>query len=258
MSAGGDGIIDTIPLVELAQVRDTRVPFVPRRFRLGGRLELPNSSLIERTPFLTCVLCGGLIINEQPNQEHPLPQWLHNFAGEVGDRKANAFNVLKNANPTWRQLCLASHGSCNSKFGRKVEEPVITPFKSVVAGGRVTWMELDAIFDWLDKIKASAAHMALALRGHDLLMSYDEISFPNRRVGLYDRLAIIFRIDDPTIQLDLWHCLHEGFLSTPSSLVLRVRDLVIVYTRFRTHCHDHGASDSSSFGGLARWQSCSG
>jgi hypothetical protein len=189
MSFGGEGLIGGEITVEVARPVAEGRGFIPKRFEMGGRLGIEDSAAIRTTVFSTCVLCGGIIINEPRNDEHPLPQWLHRYAGNSGDSPAGAFKIGKTTAPTWRQLCLASHQSCNSTFASKLENPVIKPFKHVVEGGRVTWSDLDLIFDWLDKVKASAALMGAAVDGHRTILGYDEISFPNKRIGVFDRIA---------------------------------------------------------------------
>ncbi|RUX12122.1 hypothetical protein EOA27_20495 [Mesorhizobium sp. M2A.F.Ca.ET.037.01.1.1] len=223
-------MIDVTPLVEVARPAGENLPFIPRRFQAGGRLEIADSAGIQNTFITTCVLCGGVIAGEEASLEHPLPQWLHKYAGDVGERKASAFRVSETIQPTWRQLSLNSHKECNRLFARKIEDPSITAVKAMVDGGRLTWTQLDAAFDWLDKIKSASAHMATALRGHNIRLGYGDISFPNKRVGAFDRLAIIYRISDGRPPLDLWDCLNDGFLTTPSAITLRVKDLVIVYS----------------------------
>lgn len=228
MSTGGDGVVAGRPWVEVARPAVERMDFIPRRYRAGGRLQIDDSPGIQGTHLITCVLCGGLLLDERSNDEHPLPQWLHRLAADAGEELAVAFSTSQSINPTWRQLCLKAHETCNSMFARKIETPVVSPFKAILTGGRITWTELDALFDWLDKVRVSAAHMAVALRGHNLRLGYDELSYPNRRIGAFDRLALFFRVTDSNPPLDLWDCLSDGFLTTPSALALKVRDLVII------------------------------
>ncbi|WP_141245418.1 hypothetical protein [Mesorhizobium sp. WSM4313] len=222
-------MIDTTPLVEVARPAGENLQFIPRRFQAGGRLQIADSVGIQNTFISTCVLCGGVIVGEEATLEHPLPQWLHKYAGDMGDRKASAFRVSETIQPTWRQLSLSSHKECNRLFARKLEDPSITAIKAMVEGRRLTWTQLDAAFDWLDKIKSASAHMAIALRSHNLRLGYEDISFPNKRVGAFDRLALIYRLSEGTPPLDLWDCLNDGFLTTPTAITLRVKDLVIVY-----------------------------
>lgn len=229
MSVGGDGIVNNAPLVEVSRPAWENLRFIPRRFRAGGRLEISDSVGIRSTRLTTCVLCGGLIVDDDSTSEHPLPQWLHRYVGSVGDTKATAFYVSSNLQPTWRQLCLDAHRECNRIFARKVEDPAISGIKCMVEGKRVTSTQIDAVFDWLDKVKSASAHMAVALHGHGIQIEYDEICFPNRRIGAFDRLAIIFRVTDLGPDLNLWECLNEGFLSTPSAIALKIRNLIIVY-----------------------------
>ena len=133
------------------------------------------------------------------------------------------------ANSVLHFLCDAKHKKCNTEFARKIEEPVISPINRLTAGGRVTWSEIDAIFDWLDKIKSSSALMGAALGGHSLQLNYYETSFPNLRIGAFDRIGIFFRVTDKIIYLDLLDFLNYSFLSTPSAMLLRIKDLMIVY-----------------------------
>jgi hypothetical protein len=100
--------------------------------------------------------------------------------------------------------------------------------KSMVDGARVTGEELDRVLDWLDKVRASAVHMATAFSGHGLVLQYDDRAFPNWRIGLYDRAAFFFRVDKYQDALDLWECMDPGFLTTPGALAIRIKDLVIV------------------------------
>ncbi|MCP3466998.1 hypothetical protein [Bradyrhizobium sp. CCGUVB23] len=228
MSAGGDGIVGVEPLVEVALPAGVDAPFIPRRFRAGGRLNVQDSPNIQSTRLVTCVLCGGVIADGDSTLEHPLPQWLHRFAGDVGGKSARSF-VVGSKESTWRQLCLDAHRKCNTEFGRRIENPTINSLKAIVEGKTLTWSQVDAVFDWLDKVKSSTAHMGIALQGHRTRLGYDNLSFPNVRTGAFDRLALFFRISDTTSSLDLWECLNEGFLTTPSAIALRIKDLVIVY-----------------------------
>ncbi|WP_156022594.1 hypothetical protein [Sphingobium indicum] len=229
MSMGGDGVIDERPWVEAARHASENLSFIPRRFQVGGRLQIADSPAVRSTIFPSCVLCGGLITNNDATLEHPLPQWLHRMAGNVSENRVEVFNSDEHKQPTWRQLCLVSHRSCNAKFARKIEDPVISPIKRLTAGGRVTWTEIDAIFDWLDKIKSASSLMGAALDGHSVQLGYYETSFPNFRIGAFDRLAIFFRVTDNVIPLDLLDFLNRSFLSTPSAMLIRIKDLMIVY-----------------------------
>lgn len=229
MSKGGDGVIDTETMVEAARLFDNGAKFITRRFQMGGKLNISDSTSIKSTLFTTCVLCGGIIHDKNQTQEHPLPQWLHRYAGDVNENKAEAFRIENNVEPTWRQLCLASHSQCNAQFARKIEDPAKSAVTSIVEGGRVTSFQLDLMFDWLDKVKSASSHMGVALRGHDIRMKYSKISFPNRRIGAFDRVAIFFRVDDVNPSLDLWDCLDDAFLSTPSVIILKIKDLIVVY-----------------------------
>ncbi len=229
MSVGGDRIVDVVPSVLAAWQPSAHLPFIPRRFQAGGRLGVVNGPISESLPFTTCVLCGGLIQDNDHDFEHPLPQWLHRFADDVGDARAPSFGYSGASQPTWRQLCLSSHKTCNKQFARRLEDPVISPIKALVDGGSITSTEVDVIFDWLDKVKAASAHMGTALRGNELLLGYEGVSFPNDRIGMFDRLALFFRVEGAKSTLDLWDCLGEGFLTTPSAIVLQIKDLVIIY-----------------------------
>ncbi|MBA4754008.1 MAG: hypothetical protein H2050_04145 [Sphingobium sp.] len=229
MSMGGDGVITERPWVEGARHASENLPFIPRRFQVGGRLQIADSPAVRTTISPSCVLCGGIIANEDATLEHPLPQWLHRMAGNVSENRVEIFSSDEQKQPTWRQLCLASHKKCNTEFARKIEEPVISPINRLTAGGRVTWSEIDAIFDWLDKIKSSSALMGAALGGHSLQLNYYETSFPNLRIGAFDRIGIFFRVTDKIIYLDLLDFLNYSFLSTPSAMLLRIKDLMIVY-----------------------------
>lgn len=230
MSVGGDGVVEDEYLVEVARPAEEDIGFIPRRFRAGGRLGIVDHQGIQSTVLISCVLCGRLLLDHEANDEHPLPQWLHRYAGDVGERRAWNFKGSNEAPPTWRQLCLASHKKCNSAFAHKIEKPAISVLKQIVEGGRVTWTQLDALFDWLDKVRSSSAHMAAAVLGHKFRLGYDEFSFPNRRIGAFDRTLAIFKTSSPPQMLNLWDCLSDGFLSTPSSIALQVKDYVFVFT----------------------------
>ncbi len=229
MSAGGDGIIDFEPLIEVARPNGSVPDFIPRRFEMGGRLKITDAAGIQDTPLKTCVLCGGLILDHESSMEHPLPQWLHRYCEDAGEMAAPWFETTNRENPTWRQLCLRSHKICNSTFDKKIERPAKSSIHRIFEGKNLTWSDIDSVFDWLDKVKSSSAHMATAIKGHGNVLSYSEISFPNKRVGAFDRIAIFFRISDYDTPLDMWECFSDGFLTTPSSIILRIKDLIIVY-----------------------------
>lgn len=228
MSLGGDGIVGVEPFVELALPAGVDTPFIPRRFRSGGRLNVQDTPNIRKTRLVTCVLCGGVIVDGDTTVEHPLPQWLHRYCDDVGERSATSFAV-GGKQPTWRQLCLDAHRECNTLFARRIEEPTIHSLKAIVEGKVLTWSQIDTVFDWLDKVKTSTAHMGTALQGHSTQLEYHEFSFPNLRIGAFDRLALFFRVSNVTSALDLWECLNLAFLTTPTAIALRIKDLVIVY-----------------------------
>ncbi|OWV76809.1 hypothetical protein ATY76_02320 [Rhizobium sp. R339] len=98
----------------------------------------------------------------------------------------------------------------------------------MVGGGMVYAQQIDVVFDWLDKVRSSSAHMATAFTGHGLVLDYRHTHFPNWRIGLSDRAAIFFRVEKYEEPLDLWDCMDRGFLFTPGALAIRIKDLVIL------------------------------
>jgi hypothetical protein len=231
MSYGGSRVIDVEYATEgPLQRADDGGNFILRRFETGGRLKIKHSKHIRKASMATCVLCGNPIGREQSNYEHPLPQWLYKIAGEeISEFKPGSLKVSTKIEPTWRQLCLKAHTVCNSKFAENIEFPARSSLKSILAGERITWSDLDRLFDWLDKVKSTAAHMATALLSHAFRFEYGEHCFPNRRIGLFDRLALFFRVSDKSPKLELWDCLTRAFRTTPSAIILMINDLVIVY-----------------------------
>lgn len=228
MSFGGDGIPGIEPGVQIISDGWTDLGFVPRRFRVGGRFEVEDGPRAKAIPLHTCVLCGGLILHDDEwDYEHPFPKWVHRLAGDVGENRS-AFIHLRGNIPTWRQLELAAHRTCNQLFARYIEDPARNAVKTMVEGGQVAGQQIDAVLDWLDKVRTSSAHLATAFMGHGLVLNYEKWHFPNWRIGLFDRAAFFFRIDKYTEALDLWECGFEAFLTTPGALILRIKDLVIV------------------------------
>ncbi|MEY9531198.1 hypothetical protein [Sinorhizobium fredii] len=227
MSLGGDGVPGIERgLQEIALCRD--LSFIPRRFRVGGRMEIKDGPRSREIPTDTCVLCGSLILDEQRNYEHPFPRWVHRLAGDAGELRSTAVRTAAGEMPTWRQLELSAHSNCNSLFARHIENPARQAIISMVEGGSITSSQMDAVLDWLDKVRSSSAHMATAFSGHGLLLDYHYHSFPNWRIGKFDRAAMFFRINRYSSPLDLWDCMDEGFLTTPGALVLRIKDLIMV------------------------------
>lgn len=228
MSFGGEGL----PGIErgLRFISDgwSDLGFVPRRFRVGGRYKVVDGPRASAVSLHTCVLCGSLILpEEQWDYEHPFPKWVHRLAGDVGNNRS-AFGYLEGQIPTWRQLELAAHERCNQLFAKHIEDPARNAVKTMVEGGRVAGQQIDAVLDWLDKVRTSCAHLATAFMGHGLVLDYDDWHFPNWRIGLFDRAAMFFRVDRYPEPLDIWECGIEGFLTTPGALILRIKDLVIV------------------------------
>ncbi len=222
MSWGGDGVLVGEPLLEVLPQAGSDVDFPIRRFEAGGRMRIVDGPRSKKARFVTCVLCGGVITDANSTFEHPLPQWLLRYCGKSGDTPAASFAVGVDRKPTWRQLCLKSHSNCNAQFARRVEDPAISPFKRIVEGGTLSSNDIDLVFDWLDKVKISACHMGVAIQSHKLNMAYNDHSFANKRVGAYDRFMILFRLSVDESKIDLWDCLHEGFLTTPSSIIMRI------------------------------------
>lgn len=228
MTLGGGGVPGIERGWEVVASRDPDLRFIPRRFQVGGRFSVEDNERARNVRFNSCVLCGGIMHRGDMNFEHVLPQWLHRLAGDVGERTSNTIPVAAGRRPTWRQLELGSHKNCNSLFAKYIENPAKTAISSMVNGDTVTNNQLDAVLDWLDKVVAAAAHMGLAFTGHHLTLKYGDHSFPNWRIGAWDRAAMFFRTTDYEDSLSLWDCTGAGFLTTPSALVLQIKDLVIV------------------------------
>jgi hypothetical protein len=226
MSFGGDGVLG-YEVPEILHLEGNTLPFIPRRLQAGGRLLIEEPIRISHVPLRTCCLCGGIIKDDASNYEHPLPQWLHRYT-DLAEQPSNSFQQASGIVPTWRQLSLLSHTSCNSQFERLVERPAIGPLKNAVEGGSLSSSDFDRLFDWCDKVIGSAALMGAAINGQRTTLGYEAHNFPNKRIGAFDRIGIFFRVRDK-IDLDLWHCTNEAFLSTPSSIALQVKDLIMVY-----------------------------
>jgi len=228
MSFGGDGLPGIEPGAQIISDGSEDLGFVPRKFLPGGRFKVEDGARVAAVPLHTCVLCGSLILpNHSSNFEHPFPRWVHRLAGDVGEHRSS-FLQFDGEIPTWRQLELAAHETCNALFAKYIEDPARSAIKTMVDGGRVTSQQIDAVLDWLDKLRTSAAHLATAFKGHGLMLNYSPWHFPNWRIGLLDRAAMFFRIDEYRDPLDLWECMFEGFQTTPGALCLRIKDLVIV------------------------------
>lgn len=226
---GGDGVIQDSP-TNAAAFGDLDDSVWPRRyFKLGGRLKQRDAlkSRVKRSH--TCVLCGEPLGCAPTNLEHPLPQWLHRFAGEASEDRPLSFRAPGLGSPTWRQLCLASHQTCNSEFERRIERPAMGPLKTIVKGGTLSWSDLDRVFDWFDKVMSAGAHMGTALTEHRSNFLYLQTNFPHKRVGLFDRLAIFFKMTGPDDGLELGHLLNDGFLTTPSAMLLTIGNTGIIY-----------------------------
>jgi len=228
MSFGGEGIPGIEPGARIISGIETDLGFIPQRFLVGGRFKVEDGARAKTIPLHTCVLCGGLILKDDEwNYEHPFPRWVHRLAGDVGEEKS-AFVQLIGGVPTWRQLELAAHRVCNDLFAKYIEDRARNTIKTMVEGGFVTAQQIDFVLDWLDKIRTSAGHLATAFTGHGLSLRYEEYHFPNRRIGLFDRVAIFYRVRDYPGPLHIWECMHPGFLTTPSALAVQIKDLVIL------------------------------
>ncbi|MBY5561732.1 hypothetical protein [Rhizobium leguminosarum] len=247
MSLGGGGVPGIEEPYIAVHSAGNDLPWVPWIFKPGGRVEVTNSPSTTRSFGHSCVLCGGVIFDDNWNYEHPLPQWVHRMAGDAGERRSGIIRSDGALSPTWRQLCLASHRSCNSLFAKYIENPARSGLSAMVDGGVVTSTQIDAILDWLDKVRSASAHMATAFTGHPNVLRYIPQSFPNRRIGAWDRAAMFFRIDKYREPLDLWDCNHPAFLSTPSALILRIKNLIIV-----TVSNNYMLTDAFGLGGAVR------
>lgn len=232
MSFGGSGVVDTLPCVDVSNPFYSQFEMVPRRFEAGGRLKIFDHAGIQNTTGITCVLCGGLISTQESSLEHPLPQWLMKYAGDSSELCAASFFTRDGTAATWRQLCLKSHKYCNETFATKIENPAIKSIKSIVEGRSLTGQQVDIVFDWFDKIKSTIVHMTTALDGHHNSFLDSDVSFPNRRVGLFDRKISIFKVDEKYPSLEVSECSNEGFRGTPSAIALKIYDTIMVYSSY--------------------------
>lgn len=229
MRYGGDGVIDHDDFVSDHHIRGFKFQGQRKKFEIGGRLSIKEYSKTNENLNTSCVLCGGILYGDDHDMEHPLPQWLHSYAENVADRRASSFWFNRYSIPTWRQLELAAHRSCNQQFAKKIERPAMTAIKSIVEGRRVTADQLQMVMNWMDKIKSSVSHMSVALSGNILELYYNDFHFPDRRIGLHDRFMIAFRCSGYRESLDLWECVSESFVTTPAVFGLQIKDLILVY-----------------------------
>jgi hypothetical protein len=176
-----------------------------------------------------CLLCGSLIINEPVNDEHPVPSWLMRDTG-TKDAFFRELMLGDNNIPARGDFSFQAHQHCNSEFGRLLEEKVKPDLNKILDGGILGEAQIDRFLDWLDKVRATVHISVLQAEGRLENYGVQKHNFPNKRVGLHDRMAFFFRVQmrDEIQGLQIEAPQNRGFQSTPTALVLRVKDLVIV------------------------------
>lgn len=137
----------------------------PRRLRDGKRLGLPRSADADSVADETCLLCGREILStDEVDEEHPLPQWLQKLTDTKGSPTWEL--VLPDvASPLRKDFAFDAHKSCNSAFGRSIEEPASEVMRAILSGSTARARDIDVLLDWLDKIRSNGSSRYAAKRG---------------------------------------------------------------------------------------------
>lgn len=167
-----------------------------------------------------CIFCGGKPQNK--NKEHVIPQWLSKYLGRYKDI-CDLTGVTDKKIP-FSGLTFPACEKCNS-VDSKLEGEAKIIVEKMMAGQSATGAEINILLDWFDKLR-----VGLWLGQMMLKKNIDEIDpnfYINDRIGAYDRMLIIERIDGVGNGLGLCGNYTEMFMWAPSVFQIWFNDVLI-------------------------------
>jgi hypothetical protein len=174
-----------------------------------------------------CVFCGGP--PQDKNKEHVIPLWLIEMTGKP-DRVAN-FGIDFNKEPisprkfAFNSLVFPACSACNERFG-ELETRIKPIVERLLAHRPVGSYDFMLLLDWLDKVRVGLwlGYLYLDKNSMGIRPSFHILS----RLGRFDRMVSIFRIDDAGLGLTFAGPHFKSYQLSPTCLGLRVNQLCFV------------------------------
>lgn len=174
-----------------------------------------------------CVFCG-----EPPqakNKEHILPKWLIEMTGDPSriatfgvDFNKETFDLRKFA---FDSFTFPACEACNTRFG-ELETRVKPIFVRLLSNKPLASDDLILLLDWLDKVRVGLWLGYLYLDKNP--MGINPSFHINSRIGRFDRMVSILRIEDGGVGLSFAGPEFKVYQLSPTCFGIRVNGLCLV------------------------------
>ena len=174
-----------------------------------------------------CVFCG-----EKPqakNLEHVLPYWLLELTGDptrtVRFSPKLFDEPVKDRAFSFNAFAFPACESCNTSFSA-LESKAKSVISKILANADVSAVEFSTLLNWFDKVRIGLWLAFIYLDKNPLGVSpHFHIA---RRIGIHDRMLLIFKTDMPAKLLNFMGCDTLFFRYTPSCFLLRINAYAFV------------------------------
>lgn len=166
-----------------------------------------------------CVFCGEEPVDK--NKEHIIPQWLIKYTGDPNRITLLGKKGGKEIKFPWLNFVFPACEDCNSNFG-EIESAIQPILVKLDYEKSVTHDEINLFLDWLDKIRIG---MWL---GHAMLQKkdFEPNFFINSRVGVKDRLCLIYKLNDSEQGIGIIGTDTPVFEHTPSCFSIIINNMI--------------------------------
>jgi hypothetical protein len=182
-----------------------------------------------------CVFCGEA--PQDKNKEHVLPNWLIEMTGNP--KRVATFGIDFTKKPfaprkfAFDSLVFPACSACNARFG-KLEQSIKPIFEHLLANQPLGAGDLILLLDWLDKVRVGLWLGYLYLNKN--LMGIEPNFHIESRIGLYDRMVSILRMEDASAGLTFIGPEFKTYQLSPTCFGLRVNELWFVNASGMTLC----------------------
>lgn len=172
----------------------------------------------------SCVFCRK--VPKEKNLEDVVPMWLVDPKRRIndGDEYPHVVKFSEDAKIDIRQFKVPACVSCNSSYGKKLEDKVAEIFYKLKKRERLIEHECIDLLDWFDKVRYGYALASTRRFGNPYGLK------PNfhidNRIAQKDRALIIHRGPKTLKGIDLSEPNEPLFLFHPTHITLRVNDLL--------------------------------
>lgn len=172
-----------------------------------------------------CIFCNQRPVGK--NKEHIFPKWLLKLTGDpkrtadFGLNLRGDSEILGRHQFSFDNFVFPACTACNTTYSslESATQPVIA---ALLNGESLRSVELCTLLDWLDKIRVGT-WLGLRQLNSDPAGVNPEFGI-SKRVGLHDRLVVIYECDSPGPSLQFMGGSSPIFYSMPSCCVLRINN----------------------------------